>query len=49
MNGYERWQRDERRKRIAWALVGWGLAILSAAFMVLVMWAAIVGFMVIFG
>jgi hypothetical protein len=46
---YERWARRERRRRILWALGSWALMILSAAFMVLIGWLAIVGAIAVFG
>jgi hypothetical protein len=49
MSEYERWQRDERRAARRAQVIGWGLMILSAVFMVLVLWLAIVGAIVVFG
>jgi hypothetical protein len=46
---YQRYRRQERRRRIAGALISWAFLIVSAAFLVFIGWCAIVGMVALFG
>ena len=49
MNDFERYHRRERRRLMRERIVAWGLVLLSAVFMVFVLWCAIIGMVVVFG